>query len=321
MGTDDLFGGNGRDTLAGGDGRDYLDGGRGEDTASYAGSTDGVVIDLEAGTASGGHAENDTLVDIENIEGSTHDDIITGDGEINVLTGLGGQDTLSGGGGFDALIGGSENDTLYGGADGDWLFGGMGADILVGGAGGDLLFGGAHMDTLSYEGSDAGVTIDLEQETASGGHAQDDVFGEIENVTGSDHVDVLTGDENNNILAGKAGADILSGGAGGDKIGGGEGDDWIDGGLGSDQLTGGADDDTFHFGALSGNDWIMDFETGADAFDVIELDVTGFDTFDDVIAASIQSGADTVIQLNAKNSITLVDVGLAELSKDDFSFV
>ncbi|MCH8863209.1 MAG: M10 family metallopeptidase C-terminal domain-containing protein, partial [Proteobacteria bacterium] len=102
-GDDTLFGGDGidrlaglagDDTLIGGAGNDKLDGGAGNDTASYAGSSAGVRVDLLLGTGLGGDAEGDTLTGIENLTGSDLNDTLLGDGGANTLTGGAGNDTL-----------------------------------------------------------------------------------------------------------------------------------------------------------------------------------------------------------------------------------
>ncbi|HMR34488.1 MAG TPA: hypothetical protein PKA09_26260, partial [Geminicoccus sp.] len=67
-GIDTLAGNNGDDLLRGDAGADKLDGGNGIDTADYTGSA-AVVVDLAAGTASGGHAQGDKLSAIENLTG------------------------------------------------------------------------------------------------------------------------------------------------------------------------------------------------------------------------------------------------------------
>ena len=100
------------------------------------------------------------------------------------------------------------------------MYGEAGDDTLEGGDGGDdTLEGGAGADTASYAGSDAGVTVDLSANTVigSGGHAQGDVLIDIENLTGSEHNDILTGDAGANVLRGGAGADMLDGGVGDDR--------------------------------------------------------------------------------------------------------
>ena len=107
-GNDNISGGDGDDTLIGGLGDDALNGGNGWDIADYGGAGAAVTVSLASGTASGG-AGNDTLAWIEEIRGSTFNDILTGDGNANILRG---------GGGIDTLIGGGGNDTLYAGAPG-----------------------------------------------------------------------------------------------------------------------------------------------------------------------------------------------------------
>ena len=133
---DTLRGGAGDDTLIGGRGEDTLDGGDDRledldnpgigDTASYAGSTAGdITIDLSATdlnnrvTGSGGDADRDTLVGIENITGGDGHDALTGDDKKNILEGGLGNDDLYGKGGNDTLRGGAGEDVLYGDGDGD----------------------------------------------------------------------------------------------------------------------------------------------------------------------------------------------------------
>lgn len=111
-GDDALYGGAGRDILIGGNGADILDGGDDVDMVRYTGSTAGVQIDLGAGTAAGGQAAGDTLIDIENLFGSTHGDTLRGDSSNNKIFGHFGDDVLSAGGGIDKLFGGDGADTF-----------------------------------------------------------------------------------------------------------------------------------------------------------------------------------------------------------------
>ncbi|HEY9344325.1 MAG TPA: calcium-binding protein, partial [Inquilinus sp.] len=96
-GNDMLYGGDGNDVLRGGIGADYLDGGSGIDTASYYTGSVGVVISLVTGLGSGGEAQDDTLVSVENLSGSQGNDSLVGDGVANVLQGWNGNDVLTGG--------------------------------------------------------------------------------------------------------------------------------------------------------------------------------------------------------------------------------
>ena len=159
-GDDTLSGGLGNDVLIGGIGADDLDGDEGIDTASYADSSAGVTVDLLAGTGTGGDAHGDTLIDIENLTGSNHDDTLIGDAGANVLSGDAGNDALSGGEGSDTLIGGAGDDALAGGAGADILFGGAGNDTIHGGAGNDMLSGGAGNNALFGEGGDDLFVLD-----------------------------------------------------------------------------------------------------------------------------------------------------------------
>ena len=114
---------------------------------------------------------------------------------------------------------------LEGAAGADALTGGSGDDVIAGGAGADILAGGDGVDTLSYAGSEAGVTVDLATAAAAGGDAAGDMISGFENLIGSAHADTLTGDGGANVLTGGAGDDLLTGGAGDDVIAGGEGND------------------------------------------------------------------------------------------------
>ena len=82
-----LIGNAGNNLLAGLAGADLVDGGAGIDTASYAVSNAGVSVSLMTGLGSGGDAEGDTLIRIENLTGSAFNDTLEGDSGTNVLDG------------------------------------------------------------------------------------------------------------------------------------------------------------------------------------------------------------------------------------------
>jgi Ca2+-binding RTX toxin-like protein len=77
-GADHLYGFGGTDILWGGAGGDTMDGGAGRDTAVYTGSDAGVYVDLSINLYFGGHATGDTLTGIENLIGSSYDDVLVG---------------------------------------------------------------------------------------------------------------------------------------------------------------------------------------------------------------------------------------------------
>jgi len=130
-GNDYLNGGEGSDTLVGGAGRDVLIGGNGIDTASYATSAKGIMLDLTYGGVTN-DASGDTYSGIENVTGTAFGDIIAGNAGANVI---------NGGSGEDFLFGMAGNDIINGGAGYDVLRGGAGNDTLIGSGGGNTLTG------------------------------------------------------------------------------------------------------------------------------------------------------------------------------------
>lgn len=209
-GLDLLIGGGGDDTLIGGAGADVLAGGAGRNTLSYAGSAEAVIVDLGAGTASGGDATGDVFTDMQSAAGGFAADTLTGDARAN---------------------------RLFGDAGDDLLDGGAGDDVIEGGAGADTLFGGLGTDALSYAGSTVAVTVDLAAGTASGGDAEGDAYTGFEDVIGSALADRLIGDAGRNTIDGGDGHDFIRGGGGNDVIRGGAGGDFLDGGSGRDTLS------------------------------------------------------------------------------------
>ncbi|WP_348541120.1 tandem-95 repeat protein [Thalassococcus arenae] len=281
-GIDTLLGGTGNDSLTGGAGADVLDGGEGSDTADYflSEAGEGIAVSLAAGTATGGDAEGDTLISIENLVGTQYDDALTGDGGDNLLRG------------------GRGDDTLLGLAGNDTLIGGRGADSFVGGDG---------IDVADYTLSAEGVSINMADGSAGGGDAAGDSFDGIEIVQASYHDDTVVGDAGDNIIRGGRGADDIDGGAGfdiadysqadeavvvdlaqglglagealGDQLTGIEallgsdyddrfigsaGADQFDGGFGDDTQEGGAGSDTYLFGFDSGSDTVVEQGGAAD---------------------------------------------------------
>ncbi|CUH63856.1 Cyclolysin [Thalassovita autumnalis] len=275
------------------------------------------------------------------------DDSISGGGGADTIFGQEGDDTLSGDGGSDSLSGGEGDDSLSGGNASDTLDGGTGNDTLAGGAGGDSLSAGSGMDFLDYTASDAGVSIDLANSTASGGHADGDTLGSgLDGILGSDWNDTLTGydgqgvddgvawtnvfygNDGDDLLDGAGGDDELYGGADNDTIIGGTGADLMDGGEGNDRLlvgsgdtvTGGGGDDIFIIDdtALGGGTITIDGgetdEPGGDTLDFAGQigwgDVTFTDTNPDALAGSATLGDGTVVNFsNIENLVICFTTG------------
>jgi len=218
LGDDVLTAGVGNDTLNGGAGNDFTDGGAaGSDTANYADATAGVIVSLAVAAAQNAiGAGVDTLINIENLTGSSLNDTLTGNTAANILNGGAGNDTLVGAAGNDTLNGGAGNDSMDGGAAGT--------------------------DTASYQtGATAGVTVSLAiaaaQNTIGAGV---DTLVNFENLTGTAFNDTLTGNSAANVVSGLDGNDMLNGGAGNDTLTGAAGNDTVNGGSGNDSMDGGA---------------------------------------------------------------------------------
>ncbi|WP_210168668.1 calcium-binding protein, partial [Methylobacterium sp. Leaf108] len=270
---DTLTGNNLANEFEGGAGADRLDGSTGLDTASYAGSTSGVSVDLSAGTATGGHAAGDTLTGIENLRGSAFADTLAGGTGTNVLIGGAGDDLYTvndtadevqerAGEGRDIVRSLASSYTLSsnveelvlltgavsgtGNAEDNRLVGNGADNLLDGGAGADTLEGGAGNDTY--------VVDNLADRVVEGPGGGQDVVrsslaayalgAQVENLELLTGALVGAGNELDNRVTGNTLDNLLSGGQGVDTLQGGEGNDVLLGGSGPDRLEGGAGLDT-----------------------------------------------------------------------------
>jgi lysophospholipase L1-like esterase len=140
-------------------------------------------------------------------------------------------------------------------------------------------------------------------------------------ITGSSQQDMLIGDGQANNLAGGDASDWLRGEGGDDVLRGDGGRDTLIGGSGADTLWGGAQADTFVFASGFGRDVIADFRTGEDVIDLgsLGLTVSNFSTW--LQTHAVTSGADTIITIDANNTIELDNVALSALRASDFLFV
>jgi Ca2+-binding RTX toxin-like protein len=200
-----------------------------------------VTIDLGSSTAQGGSGEaaGDVFISVENLVGTSHDDLIVSGSNANGIDGGAGVDTVSyanslfgvnvdlavatnqisaGDAAGDVL---TRIENLSGSAAGDWLGGDAAANLLSGAAGDDTLDGGLGSDTLdggdgrdavSYARSTAGVSVDLGRTAAQlgAGHVAGDVFVGIEDFIGSGHADTIESAAAANRIDGQAGFDTVS---------------------------------------------------------------------------------------------------------------
>lgn len=288
---DEFFGTSGDDSFDGGAGDDYFytsqgddtySGGNGFDQVTYGSSPGGVVVDLEAGTATDGWGDTDTLNSIEMVRGSAYADEITGDRKGNHIRGLAGNDTLEGGRGNDLVR--YDRDAQYGG--------------------------------------EAGVTINLKKGFAIDGFGDRDTLKGFERASGTESKDTFLGGGKGEGFYGLGGNDVIKSGGGNDTIDAGAGSDKLEGGGGNDVLTGGGGADRFIFKGNFGDDEITDFSTAGRKEKIDLRQINEISSFNDLInnhAAENQDG-DVVISDDDGNTITLIDVSLGDLSANDFLF-
>jgi Ca2+-binding RTX toxin-like protein len=233
-------GGDGADRITGGTADDVVDaddaspfadvvnGGAGRDILSTRFASSGVLVDLTRGIGGRG-AGADDLTKIEDVTGSTFNDLLIGNARANTLSGDEGNDRLR-------PVGASPDGAK------------------------DAVLGGEDLDTVDYSKESRRVTVDLTSsasgcpQTASGPSIAVDCLSTIERAIGGTRGDLLVGDAEANILTGGPGedevrggdgADVLRGKAENDQLLGEAGEDRLDGGKHRDRCVGGPDPDTF----------------------------------------------------------------------------
>ncbi|HEX5999233.1 MAG TPA: cadherin domain-containing protein, partial [Hyphomicrobiaceae bacterium] len=301
-----------------------------DDTQAIAVAVSNVAGLTLTGTTAGNIIDGSGEEDI--VDGLNGNDILSGGGGNDTLIGGVGSDIMNGDDGDDVLIGGGGNDIMDGGAGDDTFVYAIGdaSDIIDGGDGFDtvaisgsaanetldVIFNGTALtnfesaivsnietatadlgggtDTLTYFGSTAAVTVNLEAGTASGFTS----IAGIENVTSGSGNDLLTGDVASNILNGGAGNDTF----------------FATVNDGNDTYNGAGDNDTYDLSATSAGATVTttsatSAETGVDVLQSIEniigsqgndiITTSGSASFvdgqagDDVIDAG--AGTDTII--------------------------
>ncbi|MEN5326901.1 hypothetical protein, partial [Pseudomonas sp. TWI549] len=213
----------------------------GTDTVDYSASSAAVNVDIRPGTGLagvGGDAQGDTLTEIDKVIGSAFNDTFTaapvslatfeggaGD-DIYYVNGGGVTIIEQAGGGNDEIRVSWNSHTMaanvermtytgtiaftgYGNAGDNIITGGIGNDVLYGGGGADQFIGGAGMDTVSYDDSTAGVSINLKTGVSTG-IATGDTYSSIEAMTGSKYNDVFVGNSAALAINGGLGLDMVS---------------------------------------------------------------------------------------------------------------
>ena len=282
------------------------------------------------------------------------DTLIGGAGN-DTLWGGDGFDLLNGGPGADTIDGDTPGETKTA----NYEFENVQSFVFPGPYGGrafggreDFGYGG---DTVTYAGSNRGVALTLgfydsdgpdndpntigdnyhsTPATGAGGYAQGDTVVNVENIIGSDHDDSLGGNNWYNVLTGGKGDDRLTGGPGGND----QSDIFV---FAPGDSTGPAGDVITDFN-VSGVT-VVDFVFQRDAIDLrafnfdldrdnnglitttlAQLDVQGLKISAVMDADEDEEGADgkddRVITLPDGGKITLLDVGSAALTIDNFVF-
>ena len=253
-------------------------------------------------------------VKIENAQGGSGDDSITGNEYANTLVGSAGDDTLIGNDGADSLDGGSGafSDFLRGGKGGDELDGNGGDDVLVGNHGNDTLRGGAGDDKLFGNEKRDELRGNGGSDTLEGGDGSDKLFGNHGD-------DLLNGGGGRDTLKGNEENDELNGAGGRDKLLGGDGEDTLFGGAGDDTLRGGSDNDTFVFSGVNGTDKIKDFGKGANTIEIRRYG-GALDDFADLDIEEI--GGDSFVYLDTAvpGAGTVIVENVTGLDEFDFDF-
>lgn len=186
-GDDTINAGSGNDLIYGDLGADTINGGYGNDTVTYAhaGTAISAALDGSLGvTNSGDQATGDSFITgtVENLTGSSYNDILIGDINKNILSGGDGNDILIGIKGGDTFVGGNNStvDNTY-----------NATTNLQG-------------DTVSYQYASAGISASISLGKGLTNDALNDLYVGIENLTGSKFSDTLEGDSNANVINGGA---------------------------------------------------------------------------------------------------------------------
>jgi len=225
---ENVIGTNYDDYITGNEKNNIIDGNFGVDTVDYSYSTKGINANISkisytkddliiCAERNKVDAELDQLLNIENIIGSDHDDLVISSNEDN---------NIETGSGDDTVVSSKGNDTIK---------------------------MGTGNDTMSYERNTQSIKVEEYESnntTVEKTELIKDKLYNVENITGSNYNDKITASKTineNNTISGKDGNDRIDGGAGDDRLLGGAGDDHISDNQGKNIIDGGTGDDTIDY--------------------------------------------------------------------------
>jgi len=276
-------------------------GGSGLNTLDYSTPTDGtgVVIDFATSLAynnfGGLTVNDDKFSNIQIFDGGAGVDTFIGGPGNHVINGEGGPNILDYSAAttnveFDVATGIAYNNFTNANVTTDYFSniqifcGGSGGADFGGGPGNNVFVGGGGVNTLDYSQTSAPVAINLVTDSATNGYGGTDYFADIQTFKG------------------------------------GSGPDYFDaaGSPGIYTLVGGGNSDIFGFSGAFGQGTITDFNL---AHDQIYLASNEFANFAAVQSHAQQVGGNTVITLDASDSITLQNTALSSLNAGEFRFL
>jgi hypothetical protein len=204
------------DAISASNAANVLDGLGGVNIVSYYKNSSGVTIDLSSGTAVDATGVVDTLLNFQNVNGSSHNDTIGGSSVANTLNGLGGTNTVtyanhavavtvnlvSGNAvGTDGIV-----DTLLNFQNAN---GSSHNDTIIASSVANVLNGLGGINTISYAGASSGVRVDLYSQIGWDASSTDTLLN-FQNVVGSQFNDAISATNAANVLNGLGGVNMVS---------------------------------------------------------------------------------------------------------------
>jgi Ca2+-binding RTX toxin-like protein len=295
-----MIGGDGSDRFIGGDGFDQMlqrangDTGVKVQVKSYKGGMNGTAIDA--------FGNEDVFRRIDEVRGSTADDILRGGSGRDRFAPVEGNDFVNGRGGDSDLVSYGQVTVRS-------------VNIDLGARTGEIVMNaGTFTDTLrnieqvigSRDGNDTILGSDADERFEG--------LGGNDSLSGLGGNDRLVGGEGNDTLSGGEGNDRLDGESGNDKLAGGDGNDKLAGGKGRDTLEGGDGADTFEFMKGDGKrNKIVDMELGEDIVRIAD----GATDFGDLTITDAANGARVAF---GNAAVVLIGIEAGDLGASDFLF-